>query len=89
MTDETDGRARLSIAEGFARSGLSRDGVWTEYLVMGGRRSYGQVVRALLGESRLIRAEHNKLAAALNEFFVGAGGGHLVGYIDLPTGDGP
>jgi hypothetical protein len=55
---------------------------------MGGRKPYAQVVRALLGESRLVGIEHNKLAAALNEFFVGAGGGHLVGYIDLPTGDG-
>jgi hypothetical protein len=82
MGDFSSDQTPLSLASGFERSGRSVDEVWTTYLTMGGALERPDIVRALRGQTTLDRFEHNKLAAALNEFYVEAGQDHPVRYDD-------
>jgi hypothetical protein len=74
----------LTLAEGFERSGLSLEKVWTEYLIMGGTCPRSRIADVVGGLSSLDRDEHNKLAAALNEHYVDIAGNHAVAYNGLP-----
>jgi hypothetical protein len=82
--DPPPGAAPLSLAAGFKQSGVGVDTMWLEYCTMGGTATRAQMISALMGDTRLDRYEHNKLAAALNELSVDAGNDHPVGYRDEP-----
>jgi hypothetical protein len=69
-----------SLAKGFARTQLSVEQVWIEYLALGGRASCPEIAAALHGRTAIDRHTHERLAAALNKFFADAGEDHPVEY---------
>jgi hypothetical protein len=74
----------LTLAEGFARSGLTLADVWVMYLALGGTQSLIKIAPVLHGEVAADREQHNTLAAAINEHFVDIAGNHSVAYLDQP-----
>ncbi|HZZ46137.1 MAG TPA: hypothetical protein VFE65_04575 [Pseudonocardia sp.] len=69
----TDPAVLSEIRSAVAASGLTDEEIWTGYLAMGGTLRAGQLTEALSGQRQLSRAQHNRLAAALNEHFFDEG----------------
>lgn len=76
----TDDRDAVDLTEsvvalrmGLALSGLQVQELWLSYLEVGGGMSLGQLVRTLRGRRALTPYEHDMVAQALNDHFIGCG----------------
>ena len=74
----------FSLSDGWDLSGLSLTELWLAYLALGGTASSGQVAAYARGRARPDSHQHNLIAQAINDHFVGLGEDHPVGYRDIP-----
>lgn len=74
----------FSLSDGWDLSGLTLEELWLGYLAVGGSATPGQVAAYTRGQSRPDTYQHNMIAQAINEHFIGRGENHPVGYQDIP-----
>jgi hypothetical protein len=75
-----DDDSTTALAAGFRRSGLTTTGVWLRAMGIGGDLRQSDVAALTTGGRLATRAEHDLVAAALNEHFVELGQNHPVPY---------
>jgi len=62
--------------------GLPLDALWVDYLALGGAATRAQLGRYLSDGTGFSGREHDYVAQALNDHFIGLGGDHPVPYAD-------
>jgi hypothetical protein len=77
MSDDATG---LGLYEGMMHAGMSVDDVWLGQRELGGDADSLSIEAYLLGLLRPDRYQHNLIAQAINEHFIGEGGDHPVAY---------
>jgi hypothetical protein len=71
----------LPLRAGLAQSDLSIEQLWYRYIAVGGTLPAGELDAALHGPD-LSTGEFDRIAQALNDYFVDHGGDHPVAYSD-------
>ena len=81
MNDSDSG---FSLSDGWDLSGLTLEELWLSYLALGGTVGPADLAAYARGRRRPDAYQHNMIAQAINEHFIGRGGDHPVGYQDIP-----
>jgi hypothetical protein len=69
-----------ALRAGLALSGLTTRQLWIAYFGLGGSKMPGELELALDGRGAVTDHEHDLIAQALNDHFIGTGQNHLVAY---------
>lgn len=78
-----DRRAAAAILEAaFRVTGLALEELWLDYFALGGDVAPSRLEEMMAGEAVLSRADHDRLAVALNERLAHAGWGRPLAYWD-------
>ncbi|HEY7146460.1 MAG TPA: hypothetical protein VH637_19630 [Streptosporangiaceae bacterium] len=77
--------AGFSLSDGWDLSGLTLHQLWLSYLAVGGTASPALVQAYARGRARPDSYQHNMIAQAINEHFLGKGEDHPVSYHDVPS----
>ena len=78
----TDDAGKLDLFDGFRLSGMTPGELWLDYYSVGGDASELEVEAYVLGLLRPDAYQHNLIAQAINESFLGHGQDHPVSYQD-------
>ena len=75
-----DRESGSTLHTGFRNSGLTSAGLWLRAMSIGGWFRQAELTSLTSGDRRATRAEHDLVAAALNEHFFDLGQDHPVPY---------
>jgi hypothetical protein len=85
--------AGISLRDGMDLSGLTYSQLWLLYIGIGGVAATSELEQQIADDDqpggRLDSHEHNLIAQALNEHFLGLDQDHPVGYRELADDSGP
>ena len=79
-----DSETGFSLSDGWDLSGLSLEELWLDYLALGGTATAAQIASYARGQQCPDAYQHNMIAQAINEHFIGRGQDHPVAYRDIP-----
>ena len=77
--------AGFSLSDGWDLSGLTLEDLWMGYMTLGGTASAARVAAYARGRLRPDAYQHNLIAQAINEHFIGGEQDHPVAYRDIPV----